>query len=58
MFTDIVMLDTPAGGEGWSALRMEAKSGGLSDMSGGMNVTIHIEPDKDYAFNLTFGGVL
>jgi hypothetical protein len=24
---------------------MEAPSGGLSDMSGGMNVTIHIEPD-------------
>ena len=45
MFTDIVMLDTPAGGAGWSALRMEAPSGGLPDMSGGMNVTIHIEPD-------------
>jgi len=46
MFSDIVMLETPGGGDGWSAVRMEAPSGGLPDMSEGDNVTVNMPGEK------------
>jgi molybdate transport system ATP-binding protein len=46
MFSDIVMLETPGGGEGWSAVRMEAPSGELPDMSEGDNVTVNMPGEK------------